>query len=85
MKLTKVNRRRLCEALAIAIDSEWGFIEAHRIQYAKNRDAKGWHYQIVPQEYQPLVAQTKRRIKAFERLLQRLRAEDCPEGKKARE
>ena len=71
MPFTKHEAALICTALRTAIRDEQEFILAHTIEWAKNRK-KGHHYKIVPREFVPLVERTKRRIRAYDRLLLKL-------------
>jgi len=71
VKLSKRERKRLAQALWLAMECQESAIDAHHIQYAKRRKG-GQHYMIVPDEYKKTVARWRRDVKAFARLLTRM-------------
>lgn len=71
IELSKWEIKRLRQALYLAIDYEDSSIDAHTVELYKPR--KGDLKSIVPKEFRSVVAFYKRNIKAFEKLLKKLR------------
>ena len=68
MPLTNTDRRRLRQALRIAIDYQDSLIDAHRVAYPK----RGQGEKIIPPDFRADTDRWKRDIDAFQRLHNKL-------------
>jgi hypothetical protein len=62
INLTRRQVNCLRHALVLAIESLEGLIDAHRIEYAKNR-RKGQVYKIIPAVYRPATRRWRNSIR----------------------
>ena len=70
MKLNKSEISRIKQALQIAIDSEYVFIDAHKTALKFiNGDVES----VIPENHKKTVTKTRRTIKAFDKLLNKLK------------
>ena len=72
MKFNKSEKLRIRQALQIAIDSEYDFIGAHKTGL---KFVNGNTREFFPKEYKNIIAQTRRTIKSFEKILNKLNNE----------
>lgn len=78
MKFNKHELKRIRQALYTAIDTEEAFIDAHR---TKTKRVKGRIILVIPKEHKSLIAQTRRTIASWQKILKSIETElTNPEG-----
>jgi len=74
MKFTKLELWRIEQALYSAIDNEKANIDAYRTEFNKKYEHAYLHQKVVPKEHRPMVAKLNRTIKAWQKILEKMRS-----------
>ncbi len=72
ISLTRSERRRLRQALFLAIDYQESSLDSLRVSYNRNKRGEG---RTIPREHRPVASRLKRDCEAFRKLLFRLKGE----------